>query len=580
MGWAAGSDAPQGRGLFQAPGRSVCLWDGRLDNRKDLQRQTRLHADCPDSALVLSLYQQNGLDGLRAIVGDWSLCIWDADSREIVLASDYAGIRPLYYHRSVDSLYWSSSLADLVRWTGIAELDDIYIGSFLVRGSASTHTPYAGIFAVPAGHAVSIAKDRIAKRAFWSLPIHREIRYPDERQYEEQMLALFREAVQVRIGADAPVCAELSGGLDSSSIVCMADRLRREAPGHAPNLTTFSYTHEHCSDERYFREVERACGLSGCHLELQEYPAVVSNPAGAAPAWWEPRFRELARRMAAMGSGVLLTGQLGDLVMGNNTDDSGQITEWLAKGRFWKAAREAYAWSRSMQVPIYPVLWRSMREAYFSWVPPVSPRAAVGAIPASKEDSLVEAFRARWGLYEQERLGDDPWRRVPPGRRRRFRAAGEMLQARTLQTPEALQHISCTHPYAHRPLVEFMLTVPAHVVCRPAQPRRLMRRAFAGLLPPLVLGRKSKAVYTSMYAGALMPLAGALLKGPHEIQLVDRGYVDRKSLTNRLERFTQGLDCNESQLRLLILLEFWLRNRVAPQDTTASSAPPSELAVP
>jgi hypothetical protein len=83
-----------------------------------------------------------------------------------------------------------------------------------------------------------------------------------------------------------------------------------------------------------------------------------------------------------------------------------------------------------------------------------------------------------------------------------------------------------------------------------------------------------------MYAGALMPLAGALLKGPHEIQLVDRGYVDRKSLTNRLERFTQGLDCNESQLRLLILLEFWLRNRVAPQDTTASSAPPSELAVP
>ena len=579
MGWAAGSDAPRSRGLFQSADRSVSLWDGRLDNRKDLLQQTGLHSDCPDSAIVLCLYQQKGVNGLCDVVGDWSLCIWDANSHEIVLASDYAGIRPLYYRRSVDSLYWSSSLADLVRWTGVTELDDLYIGSILVHGRASTQTPYAGIFAVPAGHAVLIAQDRIAKRAFWSLPIHQEIRYQDERRYEERMLELFRESVQARISVDSPVCAELSGGLDSSSVVCMADRLRREAPGRAPNLTTFSYTHEDCPDEKYFREIERACHLSGCHLELQEYPLIVSNQAAAAPAWWEPRFRELARRMAAMGSAVLLTGQLGDLIMGNSTDDSGQVAEWLAKGRFWEAAREAYAWGRSMQVPIYPILWRSMREAYFSWVPPVSPRAAVGAIRASTEDSLVEGLRTRLGMYEQERLGDDPWRHAPPGRRGRFRAAGEMLRSRSLQTPETLQHISYTHPYAHRPLVEFMLTIPAQVVYQPNQPRRLMRRAFAGLLPPLVLGRKSKAAYTSMYVGALMPLAVALLKRPNEIQLVDRGYVDRKSLTGRLERFTQGLDCNESQLRSVILLEFWLRNRVAPQYTMTSPAPPPELAV-
>jgi hypothetical protein len=107
-----------------------------------------------------------------------------------------------------------------------------------------------------------------------------------------------------------------------------------------------------------------------------------------------------------------------------------------------------------------------------------------------------------------------------------------------------------------------------------------MRRAFAGLLPSLVLNRKSKAAYTSVYVQALMPLAAALLKRPTGIQLVERGYVDRKSLTSRLERFTQGLDCNESQLRVLILFEFWLRNRVAPQYQVASSPPHSELAAP
>jgi hypothetical protein len=393
MGWAAGTDTPHGHQPFESPARSVCLWDGRIDNRKDLLRQIGLRADCSDAAIVLSLYQRSGVDGLRDVVGDWSLCIWDANRREILLASDYAGIRPLYYYRSAETLYWCSSLADLVRWTGTSELDETYVASFLTRGSACGRTPYAGIFPVPAGHAVSIASGAIANRAFWTLPVHREIRYRDERQYEEQMLELFRESVQTRLAAGAPTCAELSGGLDSSSIVCMADRIQKESGNGS--LITLSYTHENCPDERFFREVERACNLSGCHLPLQEYPAA-ADMAGAVPAWWEPRFRGLARRMAAMGSGVLLTGQCGDLIMGNTADDTGDVTEWLARGRLERAARAAYAWGRSMQVPVYPILWRSIREALFSWVPPMSPSAAVGAMPANTEDSLNgRSFAAR-----------------------------------------------------------------------------------------------------------------------------------------------------------------------------------------
>jgi asparagine synthase (glutamine-hydrolysing) len=146
-----------------------------------------------------------------------------------------------------------------------------------------------------------------------------------------------------------------------------------------------------------------------------------------------------------------------------------------------------------------------------------------------------------------------------------------VLQSRSLQAPEALQHVSYTHPFAHRPLVEFMLTIPARLVCEPGQPRRLMRRAFAGLLPPLILKRKSKAAYTSIYRGSLMPLAGALLKRPDRIQVVERGYVHGKSLISRLEKFTVGLDCNESQLRQIILFEFWLRNHEARMEATTAS---------
>ena len=88
-----------------------------------------------------------------------------------------------------------------------------------------------------------------------------------------------------------------------------------------------------------------------------------------------------------------------------------------------------------------------------------------------------------------------------------------------------------------------------------------MRRAFGQLLPPAILERRSKAAYTQVYRQALIPLATEMLSQPGQIRLVGHGYVDPTSVTERLARFLQGLDCNEPQLRQLLLFEFWLRNR-------------------
>lgn len=554
----------------QSHNGDCCLWDGRLDNRREILRQTALPPDSSAGAMALAFYQSKGISGLRELLGDWSLCIRDAGRRKIILASDHAGIRPLYYRLDGGRLCWSTSLADVVRWRGSTELDPVYLATFLMGGSSAPRTPYAGISFVPPGHAVCADENGVASGPFWSLPWDREIRYPSERSYEEHLLELFREAVQVRLAAGAPTCAELSGGLDSSSVVCMAHRVLAERAENG--LHTFSYTHENCPDERYFREIESVCRVSPHHLELPLFPAVDAQSGGAAPTWWVPRFEELSRRMGAIGSGVLLTGQFGDLIMGNSHDDTDQVAEELARGNLATAARSAYAWARCLRVPIYPILWRSLRQSCTGWIPPVSPRAGVGAIRTSTEDSLAPGLLAQWAADQRQRTADGPWREAPPGRRRRFRAVHEMLQSRSLQAPEALQHVSFTHPYAHRPLMEFMLAVPARLVCAPNEPRRLMKSAFSGLLPPLVLNRKSKAAYTSVYMDALLRLAAILLREPDKIQLVERGYLDRKSLINRLERFKNGVDCNESQLRQVLVLEFWLRNREAAGGASAAES--------
>jgi hypothetical protein len=250
--------------------------------------------------------------------------------------------------------------------------------------------------------------------------------------------------------------------------------------------------------------------------------------------------------------------------MGNMGDDSNQVADYVHRGQWWRAAREAFEWSQALRVPIYPILWRALRSSYSSWTPDTDLSNEVSDY--AHVDSLTKEFRKRVRLDEPDRLRKRSWQQASPGRRWRFRAVSEMLEARTLQTPEALQHISYTHPYAHRPLVEFMLTIPPAEVCGPGEPRRLMRRAFAQFLPSAVLQRKSKAAYTTVYRKALIPLATELLARPGNIRLVDLGYVDGQSITERLTEFVQGLACNEPQLRQVLLFEFWLRNREAHWD--------------
>ncbi len=135
-----------------------------------------------------------------------------------------------------------------------------------------------------------------------------------------------------------------------------------------------------------------------------------------------------------------------------------------------------------------------------------------------------------------------------------------MRELRSLQTPEPLQHLDYTHPFAHRPLVEFLMAVPADVLCRPGEPRKLMRSALSDLWPPVLRKRRSKGLFHAPMLEALRPLGRDLLKA-RQLQVVERGLVDGASVLSRLERLSAGLECNETQLQQIILLELWLRSR-------------------
>ena len=544
----------------------VLHWDGRLDNRDDLLLRLRdsLRSDISNEAIARATYERWGTSGLVRLIGDWSVVIHDHVNRTTVLASDFAGVRPLYYYVQAGRVQWSSRLQTLVNATGISDLDEQYIAGFLIFGGCPNRTPYKGIYSVPPGHAVCVSPKETSLRRFWAMPSGDTIRYRSEHRYEEQLRALFREAVAVRLQTKTPVLAELSGGLDSSSVVCMTNHLMRSGAARASSLTGVSFIWRNSLDEPFIREVESHCGIEGVHISTHDVPLIAEMQAGnAMPEPFQPLRMSVATAASRLGAGTILTGQNGDLMMGNWFDDSLQVAASLRRFHLGRACEEALAWSKILRLPVYRVLWRGLQAALPTALAPAAIyEAADGSyIPKNTETSLVSGFSDRTGLSESGSFFSNAWMQAIPERRKYFRALTTMLELRQLQPGEPLQHLDYTHPFAHRPLVEFLMTVPAEVLCRPGEPRRLMRAAFSDLWPAKLRERRSKGLFNAPWQEALRPVARALLK-VEKLHLVERGFVNRTSLFSRLERLSVGLECNQSQLQRIILLELWLRNRL------------------
>ena len=265
----------------------LLMWHGRLDNRSDLVRQLGGSAAGPssDGSLVRTTYERWGIAGLGRVIGDWCAVLCDPRHRAIVLASDFSGVRPLYYHHRGHEVLWSRSLEALLDHVDASALDEQYIAGYLTIGGYPSRTPYAGVHAVMPGYAARVTVDGAALSAFWRPPTSDGGRCHDEREYEEQFRALFRHAVSCRLQATAPVAAELSGCLDSSSVVCVAADLIRRGDVAASGLMPVSYVHRGSRDVPFIRKVEehlpppKRASLGRRHSAVRG----TGHPRGASP---------------------------------------------------------------------------------------------------------------------------------------------------------------------------------------------------------------------------------------------------------------------------------------------------------
>ena len=540
----------------------IGTWDGRLDNREDLRVRLGLGPSVPagDAAIALAAFERWGIDGLRSLVGEWSAVVWDPRSRVLHLARDYMGIRPLFYRATDREVLWSTSLGDLALRSGREDaISETFVAGFMTFRFRGEITPYEGIHAVPAATCLSFsAGGADSRRKFWHLEPG-TIRYRDPHQYEEHLRALWQESVGVRLRTTQRVWAELSGGLDSSSVVCMADWLIKRGQVGARGIQPVSHVTLDApegDERRFIAQVEAQI------RERTEVLGVEANESASEPDWeWVTPLAASGvglaqhRLIRARGGRLVLSGRAGDVVMGCEPDNSVAVFDDLAAGHVLAGLANVRRWCRASRKPFVDTMRKLVSRSTAS-------RAARAIEHGSLHvDEGVNLLMPRLagltdGVHSElasELAG------VRAAKRDLWAMMHSYAAGSRLNIPYASGPIVHTYPFTHRPLVEFVIAIPGVELSAPGEMRSLMRRAFAGLVPSRILQRTSKGYYPPSATRAARPLAAAL-RPVDRLEVVQRGWIDPVKLDAAIGRMLDAGD-GGTAVRSVIRLEQWLASR-------------------
>src|SRR5262245_4694092 len=263
--------APSGhQPMLSRDGRHVIVFNGEIYNfielREELQGLGHAFHSTGDTEVLLAAYRQWGAECLQRLNGMWAFLIYDRVERRLFGARDRFGVKPLYHCLSSGWLMFASEIkairdSNRVRpgfnWRTITQylLDD--------RLDASERTFYLGIEQVPAGTAFEAdAAGRMRSWRYWSLPAAAEDA-GESADPPETYRALFEDAVRLRMRSDVPVGVQLSGGLDSTSIISSMARQLGATAQKRERLHAFCYMAPQFDETPQIRATLRQ---TGAHL--------------------------------------------------------------------------------------------------------------------------------------------------------------------------------------------------------------------------------------------------------------------------------------------------------------------------
>ena len=548
---------------------NILGFDGRLDNYQELSKRLGLGGpNVPDSQIVLSAFARWGEACFSHLVGDWAIALWSEKDQSLYFARDHAGTRTLYFRHEQQKVLWSTHL-DTFSLTGVElRLAESYLACYLASSPIRDLTPYEGIHSVSPAHYLTFRNGELSRHAHWSAIVRSTIRYKSDAEYEAHFLALFKQSVERRTVAGAPTLAELSGGMDSTSIVCMSDHIRRSANPAAELVDTVSYyddSEASLNERPYFSITEANRGKVGIHIDMafsqrtfmphEASEGLYCLPgADSASIQQEHWFYDSVWQR---GYRSILSGIGGDEVLGGVSIAFPELADYLVSGRLLTLLARSVAWSLVDRNPLVATLFNSVRYA-----------AKIYRGSGSSDNPIPPWVSRRVRLRSREVGAENPMLHsrlgVAPHRLDNGLTWWSVMENLPHLWPRILFRPEYRYPFLDKDLVEYLFSIPREQVLRPGRRRSLMRRALVDIVPRPILERRRKAFQLRA------PLKGLAEASPYlellfrDSVLGDLGLVDIDALRLALSGVANGESEWWQALIRTIALELWLKTHSFP----------------
>jgi asparagine synthase (glutamine-hydrolysing) len=548
-----------------------------------------------DTEVIVHAYEEYGLDFVNHFNGMFAFALWDSNRQRLVLARDRIGIKPLYYTETDQSLVFASEVKSILQYPGFQSaanpnsLDNLLTFEY----NPDQDSLFLNVKKVPAGHIAIFEDGRLRLQQYWDL-MGPSSPPPTVAEAVAGVRDKLTRAVSSHLMSDVPLGVFLSGGMDSSSIVALMSQM------HTGAIKTFSIGF---SDGEDYNELEFARQVAQhFHTDHQEYvlePQVVDIIPHLIWHLEEPIADEAALPLYHLSS--MAKEHVKVVLVGDGGDET-----FAGYNRYF-----VYH-----QVGRYTRLPRLLRKGL---VEPL-----VGALPSQPGNGLAAALTRRAKrlvevAYQPEEIRFSTWNRVvsdqikaliysneyrhalresrPFERHRQFFAnsiysdpisRSQYVDIKTylvdcllLKSDKVTSAFSleCRVPFLDGPLLEYVMSLPAHYKYRGQQTKSILREAMRGVLPDSIRLRKKQGFilpFGRWFKNGLLEFAREILLDSRSRQ---RGYFDPGGL-ERLLSGTQGMDDRSARaIYALLTFEFWNRMFIDRPVATRMNAAMIEPAV-
>jgi len=540
------------------------VYNGEVFNYLELkeglvQRGYRFKTDT-DTEVVLALYQEYGSGCLQMLNGQFAIAIWDYRKKELFLARDRVGIRPLFYTQQRGKFSFASEIKALFTDQEILrQLDSEALSQiFTFWTTVTPKTAFKDIYELPAGHfSVVTERGMSLPEPYWSIPcVSDEDRWPGTfNEAKEELGALLKDAVRLRLRADVPVGAYLSGGLDSSIITSLI------ANNFNNHLKTFSLSFQESpfDESQYQDEMVRQLGTehSGIRVSNQD---VRDNFSQVIWQCEKPLLRtgpiplfSLSKLVRDNHFKVVLTGEGADEVFGGYN-----IFKEAKLRQFWGRQPES-KWRPLLVERLYPYIFKNSSRG----------RMFLQQFFSVKKEDLDDPFfshQIRWRNSGKNRtffssdlqaeISDyDPFALLSARLPEAFANQDTFSKAQFLEMDIFLSNyllssqgdrvgmgnsIELRVPFLDHRVIEFAAKLPPHWKIKGLNEKYILKEAFKGVVPEIIRNRPKQPYRAPIKESFWTDEPGSYVHDLLSEEAIDKaGYFDSKKVAFLRKKFTK-----------------------------------------